>query len=136
MWNSRADTVRKAGLAAIADMVMERWFSPGFRQSRPDELALWRNLFLRTDPHGYVATCATLRDADLTERVGAIDTPTLVIAGAEDGAIAVEQVRAGAARIPSARFEILPGTGHVPSIEQPDQLAALMRQFFKEASYG
>lgn len=136
MWNDRAATVLNSGLAAIADPVMERWFSPQFRSTRPDQLALWRNLFLRADPKGYAATCATLRDADLTAQASDIAVPTLVIAGAEDGATPPDLVRAGAARIPGARFEILPGTGHIPSIEQPKKLAALMRQFLKEAFHG
>ena len=55
---------------AIADAVMERWFSAGFFADRPDDLAGWRNLFLRADPQGYAGTCATLRDTDLTEEVG------------------------------------------------------------------
>ncbi|MFD1254186.1 3-oxoadipate enol-lactonase 2 [Devosia equisanguinis] len=136
MWNARADTVLTKGLGAIADAVMERWFSPGFRQHEPAALAGWKNLFLRTDPAGYAATCATLRDTDLRDSIGAIATPTLVVAGAEDGSTPVELVRSCADAIPGARFEILPGAGHIPSIEQPEQLAALMRQFLKEAING
>lgn len=136
MWDSRAETVRTKGLASIADAVMERWFSPAFRRDRHLELAGWRNLFLRTDPAGYAATCATLRDADLTEAIGAISTPTLVVAGEEDGATPVELVRAGAKAIPGARFHILPGVGHIPSIEQPEEVAALIHQFIKEAIHG
>ncbi len=136
MWNSRAETVRNKGLAAIADPIMERWFSPGFRNNEPEALAGWRNLFLRTDPAGYSSTCATLRDADLTDAISAISTPTLVVAGSDDRATPVELVRACAEAIPGARFEILPGVGHIPSIEQPEKLAALMRSFFKEAING
>lgn len=136
MWNARAETVLSRGLEAIADPVMERWFSPGFRSGKPQELAGWRNLFLRTDRAGYAATCATLRDTDLTADIGAIGVPTLVVAGAEDGATPVDLVRACADAIPGARFEILPEAGHIPSIEQPEKLAALMRDFFKEAFHG
>lgn len=136
MWRTRAETVRTKGLATIADPVMERWFSPGFRQDEPVALAGWRNLFLRTDPAGYAATCATLRDADLTDEIGAIGTPTLVVAGSEDGATPVELVRACADAIPHARFEIMPGVGHIPSIEQPEKLSTLMRNFIKEAVHG
>lgn len=136
LWNGRATTVLEQGMAAIADPIMERWFSPGFRRDRPEALAGWRNLLLRTDPRGYAATCATLRDTDLTAGIGAISCPALVVAGAEDGATPVELVRATAGAIPDARFEILPGVGHIPSIEEPERLAALMRQFFKEAGHG
>ena len=135
-WNARIDTVRSQGLSAIADPVMDRWFSPGFQQQRQDELAGWRNLFLRSDPVGYAATCATLRDSDLTAQIGSIAVPTLVVAGEADRSTPVELVRACAEAIPGARFEILPGAGHIPSIEQPAVLAALMMDFLTEVGHG
>lgn len=135
-WNSRIDTVRNQGLSAIADLVMDRWFSPGFQQQQPDELAGWRNLFLRSDPLGYMATCATLRDTDLTTQIGAIAVPTLVVAGAADRSTPVDLVRSCADSIAGALFEILDGVGHIPSIEQPAALAALMTEFFTEVGHA
>ena len=135
-WNARIDTVRKDGLGAIADMVMDRWFNPGFQQQRPDELALWRNLFLRSDPLGYAATCATLRDTDLTAEIRRIATPTLVVAGEADRSTPPELVRTCATAIAGARFETMPGVGHIPSIEQPAELSALIENFLKENGHG
>ena len=122
--------------AAIAEAVMERWFSPQFRRERQDELAGWRNLFLRSDAAGYVGTCATLRDTDLTSRISAIALPALVVAGAEDGALPLGDVRACADAIPGTRFTALAGAGHIPSIEQPEALAMLMADFLKEVGHG
>lgn len=135
-WNARIDTVRKDGLAAIADMVMDRWFSPGFQQQRTNELALWRNLFLRSDPKGYAATCATLRDTDLTTDISRIVTPTLVVAGEADRSTPPDLVRACATAIAGARFQTMPDVGHIPSIEQPAELAALIEGFLKENGHG
>jgi 3-oxoadipate enol-lactonase len=136
LWEGRMTSVRRNGLASIADAIMERWFSEGFRRARPDELAGWRNLFLRTDPEGYCGTCATLRDTDLSGQVGAIAIPTLVVVGEHDRSTPVAVARACAEAIPGARFENIPGAGHIPSIEQPAALAALMTSFFKEAGHG
>ena len=135
MWAARIDTARTRGLAPLADAIMERWFSPGFRAHRPVELAGWRNLFLRTDPLGYAATCATLRDTDLTGAIAAIDSPTLVVAGDADLAAPVELVR-NCLAIPGARLDILAATGHIPSIEQPDLLAGRIDDFLKEVGHG
>lgn len=136
MWSARAETVRTKGLEAIADPIMERWFSPGFRHNQPEALAGWRNLFLRTDPAGYASTCATLRDTDLTRAIGDITTQTLVVTGADDGATPVALVQACAEAIPGAQFEVIPATGHIPSIEQPRKLAALMRRFLEGSLHG
>ncbi len=135
MWASRMESVRNHGMASIADAVMDRWFSVDFRAGYPDALAGWRNLFLRSDAKGYASTCATLRDTDLTDAIADIALPTLIVAGEADLAAPVELVR-NCMRIAGARFEILPATGHIPSIEQPERLSALMSSFFKEAVHG
>src|SRR5215218_569927 len=36
MWEERARTVRADGVGAIADAVVERWFTPAFRADRPE----------------------------------------------------------------------------------------------------
>src|SRR5262249_3211448 len=62
LWNARIKAVEANGINAIADGVLERWFSAAFRRERPDELAGWRNMLVRTPAHGYAATCAAIRD--------------------------------------------------------------------------
>lgn len=135
-WTARMKAVLDNGVASIADGIMERWFSPQFRAERVDELAGWRNMFLRSDAAGYAATCATLRDADLREKIGAIALPTLFVAGEQDLAMPVVQVQAAAGAVAGARFEIFPGVGHIPSIEAPEKLANLLEEFFKGAGHG
>ncbi len=135
-WAARMDKVLSEGLGAIADGIMERWFSPGFRENDRVALAGWRNMFLRADPKGYAATCATLRDSDLRSDIGRISVPTLVVAGEDDLATPPDLVRSTAEAIPGARFVSLPGVGHIPSIERPAELATLMADFFKEAGHG
>lgn len=135
-WTARMNAVLENGVASIADGIMERWFSPAFRAERTDELAGWRNMFLRCDAAGYAATCATLRDADLRDRIGAITLPTLLVAGEQDLAMPVAQVEVTAKTIAGSRFEVFPGVGHIPSIEAPEKLAGLMLEFFKEAGHG
>lgn len=136
MWNGRIAAIRRDGLCSIADGIMERWFSAEFRRTRGDDLAGWRNLFVRSDVEGYCGTCATLRDTDLSADVGAIRTPTLVLVGEHDGSTPVSVVQALADAIPGARFEVIANAGHIPSIEQPARTAALMAAFFKEAGHG
>jgi 3-oxoadipate enol-lactonase len=136
LWNGRIAAIGTGGMAAIADAVMERWFSPDFFARQPDALAGWRNLFLRTDAAGYVSTCATLRDADLSADVSDIACPVLVIAGSADKSTPVDLVRSLAEAIPGARFEVIDGAGHIPSIEQPEALAGLIAKFLEEARHG
>lgn len=135
-WADRIEAVRSRGMDAIADAIMERWFSPGFRRDRADELAGWCNMFLRCNRDGYASTCATLRDTDLASSIGAIGLPVLVVGGSEDRATPPDLVRATADAIPNARFVLIDGVGHIPSIEQPETLTRLLADFFTEVGHG
>ncbi len=66
-WRDRIATVRRGGIEAIADGVMEKWFTRAFHATRADELALWRHMLTRTPLEGYCGCCAALSHTDLRE---------------------------------------------------------------------
>lgn len=68
-------------------------------------------------------------DPALRGRLGAIACPTLVVWGEADRIADPDYGRAYAATIPGARFELLPGTGHLPQLETPDQLLRAVWDF-------
>lgn len=119
-WETRLDTLREAGLEGLADGVVERWFSAAFRAARPEIVAGWRTMLVRVPAEGYAVACAALRDADLRERVGAIDRPTLCLAGEEDAATPPDLLADLADRIPGAERATIGGAGHLPCLEVPD----------------
>ena len=80
-WLERAETVRSAGLEAIADKVVARWFTADVR---PETVAAFRRLLVSTPPEGYAGSCEALAGWDFRGRLGEIRADTLVIAGAED----------------------------------------------------
>jgi len=63
-----------------------------------------------------------MADPELGDRLGQLQTPTLVIWGASDGIVDTAYGRAYADAIPSSRFEVLPDTGHMPQMETPELL--------------
>lgn len=136
MWNRRIEAVLGSGLGSISEAVLSLWFTKDFGQRFPAARAGWRNMFDRSPAKGYAGTCASLRDADLRAEVGRIDVPTLVIVGAEDRSTPPDLVRQTADLIDGARFEIIEGAGHIPSIEQPEIMAALMLKFMNEVRNG
>jgi 3-oxoadipate enol-lactonase len=131
MWDDRIRTVREKGIAAMADAVMERWFTPAFRRERP-EFPLYRNMLTRTTPGGYAGTCATIRDTDLRESTARLTLPCLAVCGDADGATPPDLVRETAALIRGSRFELIRGAGHIPCVEQPEVLGGLIGGFLGE----
>jgi pimeloyl-ACP methyl ester carboxylesterase len=61
-----------------------------------------------------------MADPTLLGRLSGIAVPTLVLWGESDRIVEPAYGRAYAAAIPGARFEVLPGTGHVPQMETPE----------------
>lgn len=135
-WNTRIATVESKGIQAIADSVLKVWFTPSFHATRSAELDGCWNMLTRQALAGYLGTCAAVRDADFTDAARRIAVPTLCIAGDQDGSTPPDLVRSLAGLIPGARFEIIRDAGHIPCVEQPAALTALIRNFIASLALG
>ncbi|NBN62622.1 3-oxoadipate enol-lactonase [Pannonibacter tanglangensis] len=133
-WQERIRLIEAGGIEAIAEPILERWFSAAFRGSEPVALAGWRAMLTRTPRQGYLATCAALAAADLTPSTSQLPMPTLVIAGSEDGATPPALVEATARLIRDARYTLIAGAGHLPCIEIPDAFCAALDAFLEETA--
>ncbi|WP_246078587.1 alpha/beta fold hydrolase [Modestobacter excelsi] len=60
------------------------------------------------------------------EAMAAIDAPVLLVHGDSDRLVSVHNARDVAARNPDWRYAELPGVGHTPQLEVPEELAALV----------
>lgn len=61
-----------------------------------------------------------------------IAVPTLVVVGADDVATKPDKARRIAAGIAGARLEIVPGSGHSSTVEQPAAVTGLLEKFLAE----
>jgi 3-oxoadipate enol-lactonase len=123
---ARARLVRQQGMAAVADAVIGRWFTPAFGARRPDVVAWIRSLLLATQPEGYAGACEALASMDLREDLPRIGAPTLLIAGAEDPATPPELSYEIARRVTSAQVVVIPAASHLAAVEQPEAIANLI----------
>ena len=129
MWSARIEAVRANGLASIADAVLERWLSAEFRQAHAVDLAGYRNMLTRNLAEGYIGTCATLRDTNLTSVASRLTQATLCLVGEADGATPPALVQSLSEMIPNATFETIQNAGHLPCIEQPGLLSSRIESF-------
>jgi 3-oxoadipate enol-lactonase len=130
-WGTRIAAIQAGGISSIVDAILERWFAPQFRTSKPDQYALYRNMLVRTPQAGYIACCEAIRDADFTNHAVKISVPVLCIAGEHDGSTPPALVQAMAVHIPGAKYELISGTAHLPCIEHPELYANLVSNFIE-----
>ncbi len=128
-WNQRIQVVTTGGLAAIADTVPARWFTPAF-VSDSSRFQPQKDMLLRCSTRGYIAAAAALRDTDLRPEIPSISTPTLVISAADDLATPPSDGQFLHSAIANSRFLLLPG-GHLCNIEFPELYNAALLQFLK-----
>jgi 3-oxoadipate enol-lactonase len=123
MWTERAATVRAHGIEAVVDAQLERWFTPALAELRPEALERTRQALLDTPAEGYAGCCEAIAAHDLRGELGAIRTPTLVLAAAADPATPPEHGRLIAAGIGGARLVVLEQGRHLAAVESPEEFS-------------
>jgi 3-oxoadipate enol-lactonase len=113
-------------VAAVADTVIGRWFTPAFRTRQPDLVGRMKALLLATPPEGYGATCDALAAMDLRDDLAQIKASTLVIAAAEDQATPAELSHEIARRIQRAEVAVIAEAAHIANLEQPEIITNLI----------
>jgi pimeloyl-ACP methyl ester carboxylesterase len=122
-WLDRARTVRREGLGAIAGVVLQRWFTPGFSNVQP-----FRSMLLATDTEGYARCCEAVAHWDARDELNGISAPTLVVAGAADPSTPPSHGELLADRIPHARLAVIPRAAHLANVERPNEFNELLRR--------
>jgi 3-oxoadipate enol-lactonase len=127
-WDARIAAVQSGGMTAIAAAVLERWFSPGFREREPEVVKRALHMLLNIDPAGYMAACGAARAADQRSNVARVRATTLVIAGQHDQATPPSEGRWLVELIEGARYLELP-TAHLSNVESPVSFNAAVLGF-------
>jgi 3-oxoadipate enol-lactonase/4-carboxymuconolactone decarboxylase len=122
LWQERIDAVLEKGTVALVEAVMPRWVA---NPALPSSQGL-RRMLLNTDRVGYAAAAAALRDARATDVAGRIAVPTTVVVGERDIPSPPDVAKRIADGIPGARFVVIPGAAHVPTLEFPEPVNAAL----------
>ena len=71
---------------------------------------------------------------DVTEMLGGITVPTLVMVGEHDAISPPAEMRTIADRIPGAQFALIPAAGHMSPLENPRAFNAALAHFLAAVS--
>lgn len=127
-WNARIDAVRKGGVSAVSQGILERWFTAPFHEREPAIVDRFRKILEATNPESYSATCAAIRDADFRNEVPKIHSKTLVVSGTQDKATPPGDGRYLAERILGSRYIEL-DTAHLSNVEAAQQFSDEVLKF-------
>jgi 3-oxoadipate enol-lactonase len=125
-WLARAEQVRAAGMAAIVERLLGRWFTPAFAAREPDVTAAFGADLESTDAAGYAACCEAIAAMDLRPVLGSVTAPTLVLSAAEDPATPPAHGAMIARAIPGARLRVVRGAAHLANVSKPGEVTAAL----------
>lgn len=116
-----AEAIRQSGSKILAASLSPKL--SGDPQIQSDMYELIAN----TSREGLANTqIAIARRPERFQVLASLTCPILVVAGAEDKIIPLEAAQAMAKANPKAKFVVIPGVGHMPMLEAPKTLGALL----------
>jgi pimeloyl-ACP methyl ester carboxylesterase len=128
--------VREGGIEALIPELPARWLHPSHVQCV--ELtnlmsAMARSIGARGQ---FNQQTAMLARPDSHADLERLRVPTLLVCGREDPVTPVYDHEAMAARVPGARLEIIENCGHLSTIEQPEIVNRVLRNWLRETGAG
>jgi len=121
-WHDRAGTVRAQGTGAVAEAVVQRWFTAAYLEANADIKADCEATVAGTPAEGYASCCEVIATMDLRPDLPTISAPTLAIAGADDPATPPPLLQAIADAVQDGRLLVVPRSAHLANAEQPETI--------------
>ncbi len=129
--NELASRIEATGSnAEVVGAMLDGLFAPQTRERRPEIIEKARKIAKKNDPRGLAAMQRgmALRDASY-DIAPDLTMPVLVVAGASDPLLPVQEAQATAAAFPAARLLVCPASGHVPMLEDGPLLGRALLEF-------
>lgn len=125
-----AAQVVASGVRDVADSMPPKLFAPSTLTEQPKQVEAVRQMMLTTDPEGLAATQRGMAQRrNVTDMLGEMDVPTLLICGSEDTISPPREMQDMAQRMPRAQFVEIARAGHLAPVEQPVATNQAIRDF-------
>lgn len=135
-----ADTLRRDGMAAFSERYARGPTRVQFENKDPRGHAEFKRWLSEHSAPGAANTQAGVQKErpslyDLTDAMGRITVPTLIVTGDEDWPCLAPGILMKRT-IPSAALAVIPNTGHALNIEEPDAYNRLLGDFLAQVESG
>lgn len=126
----QAELVRAQGVAPLADEMVPKLLSPDKQATLSDSL---RQMILRARPETVLAALPALAERpDMSERLGEITVPTLIVVGEDDALSPISDAQLMYDRLPNAQLVIIPSAGHMSPFEEPEAFNRAVLEFMRD----
>jgi pimeloyl-ACP methyl ester carboxylesterase len=139
-WTDMPEDMKSRALAERQTQIATGGYGFGARaealvgpNASPDLVALVRHVARATNPRAFmqVIRFGVGNGHSPTEVAPNLTVPVLFIHGSEDRVAPIERARVLEAALPDARLETLAGIGHLPEVEAPEPVNALIGEFLE-----
>jgi 3-oxoadipate enol-lactonase len=121
---------RERGSVAVVEGLLPRLLAEDAPTRAPALVAELRRTIEGLPVAGLVGALQAMKDRpNSTGLLPRLNLPALVLVGEEDRITPPDVSRAMAAALPNAELEVVPGAGHVPTLEQPGLVTARLTTF-------
>ena len=126
---------RWIGNSTVYATGVARSFLPAtWRNAHSEEFAAFVAALRSSDRAGMAVSARSvlLQRACVLPLLPRIDVPAVVVAGEDDQLYPAPTLKAAADRIPGARFVMLPSSGHISAMDQPEQVGAVLMELVEQ----
>ena len=131
-WAERIEGAQASGMQAFAAATVDRWLTSA---SGEETRARLSRMISATPFEGFRGCATALMDYDYADVLAQIACPSLLIAGAEDGAMPEGMATKLKPAISGSEMTVIDKAGHVPCFEQPRAFNAVLSDFL-ETTFG
>jgi pimeloyl-ACP methyl ester carboxylesterase len=117
---------------ALMEALQQVFFAPSFKQRNPKAFERWSNLIASNQRESMELICSgVLNRPSVTERLGEIKVPTLIMVGDHDAATVPAHSETMHGKIAGSKLVIIPDAGHSSTVEQPEFVSRELLGFLK-----
>jgi len=127
-----AEKVAEWGSGRVAEMMGPKLVAPSAFEEKPAVVTAIRRVVQSTSPAAVAAAQRGLAARpDMTSFLPQIKVPTLIIVGDQDAISPPAEMQAIAAAIANAELVVIPNSGHMTTMENPEAVNAALSRFVK-----
>lgn len=128
-----ADRVLRDGVGWLVEEMLPKLLTDRTRRNRPEIVEKVRGIMGSQDATSVAAAALAMRDRpDRTGVLQVAEFPVLVVVGEEDVMTTPEEARSMVDLCRDGRLSILPGTGHLANMDDPDGFNSAVGAFLAE----